>query len=103
MSAAAVIGIRRKRLVRVFHEAGATDSSRAVTLAQLGQRRSWIFEQMVRHGVFTAVAGERYFMHPELAAKFLAAHRRRALVFTGAFLLLILLAWLLNLLVKALN
>lgn len=94
MSAAAVIAIRRKRLVRAFREAGATDVHHAIELEQLGQRRSWIFEQMTRHGVFVAVAERRYFLNEPAAHAFQAACRKRALVFTGVLLLLFLLLWL---------
>ena len=99
MSAAAVIAIRRKRLVHAFREAGATEASRAVTLEQLGQRRSWIFDQMAGHGVFLAVAGgsDRYFMNEAAAEAFLAARRRRALIIAGVLLLAFLLMWLLGL------
>lgn len=99
MSAAAVIAIRRKRLVRAFREAGATEASRAVTLEQLGQRRSWIFDQMAGHGVFLAVAGggDLYFMNEAAAKAFLAARRRRALIIAGMLLLVFVLMWFLEL------
>ena len=90
MSAAAVIALRRKRLIRAFREAGATNRDRAVTLAQVGQRPSWIFDQMARRGVFIAVEGDRYFMSEPAAGEFQAACRNRALIFAGMFLLVFL-------------
>jgi hypothetical protein len=57
MSAAAVVAMRRKRLVRRFREAGATDREHAITLEALGERPTWFFRQMVRVGVFRATPG----------------------------------------------
>ena len=96
MSAAAVIVLRRKQLIRVFREARATDSGRAVTLEQLGQRRSWIFDHMAARGVFIASGNDRYFMNEPVAEAFLAARRRRALAITGVLLLVFALIWLLG-------
>lgn len=96
MSAAAVIVIRRKRLVHRFREAGATDRLHAVTLEQLDQRRSWIFDQMVQHGVFIEAEAGRYFLDEKAAGEFLATRRMRGLIITGALILVLLLIWLLK-------
>lgn len=96
MSAAAVIILRRKRLVRRFHEAGATDPERAATLESLGERPSWLFDQMVRQGVFIATPDGRFFMDEAAASGFLHRRRLRALVWTGLFLLLFVVLWLLG-------
>ncbi len=71
MSAAAVIAIRRRRIVERFRQAAATDASHAVTLESLEVRPSWIFDQMVRNGIFTAVGGDHYFMNEQAATEFL--------------------------------
>lgn len=94
MSAAAVIALRRKRLIRAFRDAGATDRDRAVTLEQVGQRRSWVFGQMARYGVFIATEDGRYFMNEQVADKFQAACRNRALIFGGVVLLVFIVTWL---------
>ena len=80
MSAAAVIVLRRKRLVRWFREAAATVPRQAVTLDQLGEQLSWIFDHRVRHGVFIEERDGRYFMNEQAAEQFLASRRRRALI-----------------------
>ena len=67
----AVIAVKRKRLVRRFYEAGATDQDHAVALESLGERRSWIFDQMLHHGVFSDIPDGRFFMDVELADQFL--------------------------------
>lgn len=97
MSAAAVIAIRRKRLVRRFREAGATDPQHAVTLRSLGVRHSWIFEQMARHKVFLTASDGRFYMDERAAEEFLRRHRERALLLGGAFVLGFLLLWLFGL------
>ena len=82
MSAAAAIIRRRKQLVRRFAEEGALSSDKAIPLAKVGLRRSWIFKQMVSRGVFVAVRDDRYYMNEQAAEEFLEAQRRRVLVGT---------------------
>jgi len=48
MSAAAVILLRRKKFIRRFAERGATSPDRALSFADLGMRRSWVFDQSVK-------------------------------------------------------
>ena len=91
MSAAAVITIRRKRLIRRFREAGATDPEHAVTLEALGERRTWIFNQMTKHGVFLPTRDGRFFMDDRAAAAFLRQRQTRALLFIAILVLVLLL------------
>lgn len=93
MSAAAIITIRRKRLVRRFREVGATDSEHAVTPEALGERRSWIFDQMTKHGVFLPTQDGRFFMDDRAASKFLWQRRMRALLLGGMLLVVFFLLW----------
>jgi len=82
MSVAAAIILRRKQLVRRFAEEGALSSDKAISLAKVGMRRSWIFKQMVSRGVFVAVGDDRYCMNEQAAEEFLEAQQRRVLVGT---------------------
>lgn len=86
---AAIIVIRRKRLIRAFREAGATDRSRAVTPEQLGKPRDWIFEQLVRAGVFVATEAGRYYLDEAAAAAFQARFRKQSFIFAAVFLLVL--------------
>ena len=97
MSAAAVIAMRRKNLVRRFREAGATDSEHAVTLESLGARRSWIFDQMIEHGVFLSTQDGRFFMDDRAADEFLHERQARAWVIGGVLLFVFMLLWILGL------
>ncbi len=98
MSAAAVTAIRRKRLVRRFREAGATDLDHAITLEALGERPSWIFDQMARRGAFLPAPDGRFYMNERVAVEFLRQCRTRALLIGGLLLLVFLLLWILGLL-----
>lgn len=100
MSAAAVIAIRQKRLVNRFREAGATDPEHAITPEALGERRSWIFNQMVEHGVFLPALNGRFYMDNQAAIEFLRQRRKRALLIAGILLLMFLLQWAFGTLVR---
>jgi hypothetical protein len=97
MGAAAVIMTRRKRLIRRFREAGATRPDRAVALETLGERRTWIFNQMVRCGVFLPASDGRFFMDEQAATEFLHRMRMRAIMGAGILLLALLIVWALGL------
>jgi hypothetical protein len=70
MSATAVIILRRKKLVRRFTELGATSGDKAIPFEEVGMRRSWIFDQMVSHGVFVRADHDRFYMNEEAARSF---------------------------------
>lgn len=86
MSAAAVIIMRRKRLIRRFREAGATAPERAIPFGEVGIRRSWIFDQMLSRGVFLEAGPDRYYVDERAAEAYLLAQRRWALMVVGVLL-----------------
>ena len=86
MSAAAVIILRRKKFIRRFAEQGATSPDRAIPFADVGMRRSWVFDRMVSRGVFVRLDHDRFYMNQEAARAFLAAQRRRVLTVAGILL-----------------
>jgi len=93
MSAAAVIAIHRKRLIRRFREAGATDLLHATTPEALGQRQSWIFNRMVDAGVFVPTPDSRYFLDEQAADEYLHRQRVRALAISAILLIVFLILW----------
>ncbi len=93
MSAAAVIAIRRKRLIRRFREAGALDPEHAVELESIRERPSWIFRQMQRGGVFQHVANGRFYMNEAKAVEFLQVRQRRALIMAAILVLVFVTLW----------
>lgn len=62
MSTAAIIAMRRRKLVRRFRQAGAIDPEHAVALKVIGERHNWVFDRMVRAGVFRS-ASEGALLH----------------------------------------
>ncbi len=93
MSAAAVIALRRRRLIRRFREAGATAPERAVTLEAVGERQNWIFDRMAQAGVFRPAPDGRYFMVEAAATEYRRRCRVRALVMTAILASAGLLLW----------
>jgi hypothetical protein len=93
VSAAAVIILRRKKFVRRFREERATSADRAIPFADVGMRRSWVFDQMVSRGVFVDAGNDRYWMNEQAAEAFLEAQRKRALI-VAAILLVVFLIYL---------
>lgn len=90
MSAAAIIFRRRKNFIRRFAERDATCPERAIPFAEVGMRRSWIFNQMVDRGVFVPVSGDRFYLNEQAAQAFLDAQRRRARTIAAILLVLFL-------------
>jgi hypothetical protein len=72
----------QKRLVQKFREACATLPNQAMTLQDLGIRRSFIFKRMVRKGIFRLAGEDRYYLDEEASEH----HFRRAktLIFAAA-------------------
>jgi len=87
---AAVIILRHKQFIRRFAQRGATSPEQAIAFADVGLRRSWIFDQMVARGVFVRVGEDSFDLNAAAATVFLAAQGRRALVIAAILLVLIL-------------
>lgn len=96
MSAAAVIMARRKRYVRAFHEAGALSANTARSLAEVGQRDSRWFQQMVRQGVFVQVGAERYYLDQSRWGQAISMQQKAALLTLGLVLVFIAVVQLIN-------
>jgi len=89
MSAAAVIALRRKSLVRPVREAGVTDPEHAVTLEALGERSAGVVRQMVRCGAFLATPDGRFCSDDAAATACLDRRRVRTVMGGGICLLLL--------------
>jgi hypothetical protein len=79
-----------RKLVRRFREAGATDPEHAVALKVIGERHTWVFDRMVRAGVFRSAPDGRYFMDEAAATKYRNRCRVGGLVGVAICLLLFL-------------
>lgn len=81
MSAAAVIIIRQKRMIRSFIAAGATNAANARSFSELGLRESWITRRLIKAGVFVKVEAGRYYVSGPAWAAYCRRRRERAFIF----------------------
>jgi uncharacterized membrane-anchored protein len=82
-----VILIVQKRLVRRFRDACATLPAQAMTLQELGVRRSFIFKKMVQKGIFHDAGDDRYYLDEEAADRHFHRAKVGILVVVGLALL----------------
>jgi hypothetical protein len=90
MSAAVIIAAKRRRMIRRFREAGATQPEFACRPQDLGLSRSWLFERMVDRGVFVLVADGRFFLDEAAAQQWRQGRRARAVIALVIFLVIFL-------------
>jgi len=64
-----------------------------MTLESLGERRSWVFDQMRDAGAFLPTSDGRYFLDPQAATEFLRRKRTRVLIGSAILLALLLIVW----------
>ena len=94
MSAGAIIAGKQNRYMRRFQDAGATDSSSAKTLEELGCQHSFVFSRLVKQGVLVEVSSSRYYIDSAKAKAFRSRRRIVALVTVGvAVIILLVLFW----------
>ena len=82
-SAAAAIAIRRRRMIRRYRQAGATDPLHARRPEDLRIRRSWLFNRMVDGGVFIPVSDDRCFLDEAGVHRYYRRLRIRVLLFVA--------------------
>lgn len=78
MSSEAYVIIKQNEYLRKFRQAGATDPSRARTLADLKVKRDHIFRRMENKDVFRpGRAPDTFYLDQPSAEEFVEARRRR--------------------------
>ncbi|MCA9243404.1 MAG: hypothetical protein KDA32_05580 [Phycisphaerales bacterium] len=87
MSAAAVIIMHQRKLVRRFIENGATRPSTAKSLNELGVRQNWIFRRMAAEGVFVAERDGRWRFDESAWGAYQQRQRNRLIVFLSIVLI----------------
>jgi len=90
MSSGAIIVRRQNSYMRAFRKAGALSPDTAQTLDALGLSESWIFDRMVKRGVFVPAGDGRWHIN-EFAASALI---RRRYFKIAIILALAVIAWL---------
>ena len=67
MSTVAIVAImaRRKKLIRLFRNAGATAYHSSINIQQYGIRQSLPFKKLVREGLFVNAGDEKFYLDEE--------------------------------------
>lgn len=82
MSAAAVIGMRIKRIFSFLRERGAVSPGSAIPEVAVPYSDRWYYGRLVKYGVVRRL-GDRCYLDEALAQSYLRDRRRRAFFFTG--------------------
>lgn len=82
MSAAAVIGVRIKRIFSFLRERGAVSPKSAIPEAEVPYSDRWYYGRLVEHGALKRV-GDKCYLDEALAQLYLAERRKRGLIFTA--------------------
>lgn len=90
MNAAAVVIHKQNKLIEFFNETGAIDAEHAISIAQFGIRRNYIFNRMVSRGVFIEYEPDKFYIDNDTVPAFMAKRRTRA--FTALVVVLIIAA-----------
>ena len=90
MSAATVLLMQMRRIVRTFRQLGATHPAGAIIPAQHGLRQSFAFRRLVQRGVLVAVDAERFYMDQEVESR-VSRQRRRILLVALAVIIVVML------------
>jgi hypothetical protein len=78
-NSAAYVIIKQNEYMKKFRNAGATDTMRAKSLADLGIKPSRIFQKMEDKAIFLpGRAPGTYYLDPSAAEEFVESRRRRA-------------------------
>jgi hypothetical protein len=82
MSAAAVIGMRIKRIFSFLRARGAVSPESAILETEVPYSDRWYYGRLVEHGALKRV-GDRCYLDEALAKSYLADRRKRGLLFTA--------------------
>ncbi|HSL21400.1 MAG TPA: hypothetical protein VK886_07690 [Vicinamibacterales bacterium] len=79
---------KQNRYMRKFRERRAVSGDSAVTLAELGQRDSWVFRGLVKRGVIHNAGADRFYLDQQAADAFVE-RRRQVFVWSLAALVIV--------------
>jgi hypothetical protein len=85
-----VVAAKIKKYYRRFEEAGATNPESAKTLQSLGLHGGFLFNRLIRNGVFVETGGERYYVISEKYRSFKIQRRKKAMMIMGIIILVFL-------------
>lgn len=87
MSAAAILLIQMRRIIKTFYDAGATHPAGAIVPSAYNIRQSFAFRRLVQRGVLVAVTDERFYLDEEAERQF---RKQRMIVLTIVIFILLL-------------
>lgn len=87
---AAIIAIKRKRIINIFRAAGATSPQSALLPGEHGIRESFLFRRLVHRGVLVPDVNGRYYLDEVNELK--DRKRRRTLILWILAILVVLIA-----------
>ena len=93
MSTAAILAIKRRRIIQKFRDANAFDEATAINAPEHNIRRSFIFKRLTSEGVILPAGKNRYYLDVA-REKEVAANRRRKIFFIILIVLAVMLVWL---------
>jgi hypothetical protein len=86
---------RQKRIIRIFHHAGAVKSFKAIVPADHGINKGFVFNKLVRSGILLPVNDGRYYLN-EIREKEVSKRRKDIagiVLMIIAILVLIMVLW----------
>jgi hypothetical protein len=95
MSAAAIIGVRIKRIFSFLRERGAVSPESAIPEVAVPYSDRWYYGRLIEYGAVKRV-GDKCYLDEALAQSYLAERRKRALIFTALAVVGACLLWLIR-------
>ena len=85
----AIVIRKQNKYIDSFNKVGAIDATNAISLSEIGIRRSFIFDRMVSRGVFIQCADDKFYIDNKAAVYFKEYRRRKALIFLAVVLAIV--------------
>jgi len=86
MTTAAIVAVKRRRIIRKFRDAQAFDEASAINAAEHNIRRSFIFKRLTSDGIILPAGKDLYFLDV-VREKEVTKNRRKKLLLIGAALI----------------
>ena len=86
--------LKRNRYIRLYHDAGATEPSRAIRPADVGLDDTHSFRKLVQRGIFVAVDENRFYLDAAAAETYRGDRRVVVLIAVAVVLVAIVVMYL---------
>lgn len=88
MSGATVVIHKQNKLIRLFNEAGAIDAEHAISISEIGVRRSLVFNKMVSRGILIECRPDFFYINNNEVPRFNEQRRIRGIIAVVVFLII---------------